>query len=145
MNPMNPMQFYATADRGVFNQLRRALQKQNRARSEKMEEIAIPEETEIRNNPPIKAWASRHFLAQLFVDKGNLRLSICRTEIQNDGNWKDGITWDELQRVKTACGYGDDWAVEIYPPDANVINVANIRHLWILPTAPEYGWKGGES
>lgn len=45
----------------------------------------------------------------------------------------DGITWDDLQWIKRAAGYGDREAVEVYPLDDDVVNVANMRHLWILP------------
>jgi len=67
------------------------------------------------------------------------RISINRTEITNDGGWKDGISWEELMRIKSEIGYGEMWAVECFPPDSAVVNVANIRHLWIVP-APSFGW-----
>lgn len=43
-------------------------------------------------------------------------------------------------RLKAECGRGDKWAVELYPPDEAVVNVANIRHLWLLPEPPAFGW-----
>jgi hypothetical protein len=67
------------------------------------------------------------------MEPGMLRLSVNRTELDASGNWKDGITWDELQAIKSAVGYGDRDAVEAYPKNVDVVNVANIRHLWILP------------
>lgn len=33
------------------------------------------------------------------------------------------------------------WAVECYPPQRYVQNVANMRHLWILDNEPRFGWK----
>lgn len=42
------------------------------------------------------------------------------------------ITWDELQAIK-------DWlfpgriALEVYPPKDKIVNVANMRWLWVLP------------
>jgi hypothetical protein len=33
--------------------------------------------------------------------------------------------------------------VEVYPPDEAVVNVANIRHLWLLAEAPAYAWNNG--
>lgn len=88
-------------------------------------------------------WRSRKFLAQLFRQRdGTLRLSVNRTMVGLDGDrWIDGITWDELQQVKAECGFGDRWAVEIYPPDYDVVNVANVRHLFLLPEAPAFAWK----
>jgi hypothetical protein len=34
------------------------------------------------------------------------------------------------------------WAVEIYPADGDVVAVANMRHLWLLPEAPAFAWRG---
>ncbi len=45
---------------------------------------------------------------------------------------KDGITWDELQAIKDER-FPNHTAVEIYPPHDEIVNEANIRHLWIVP------------
>lgn len=77
---------------------------------------------------------SRFFLIQLFREiVGIVRISVNRTLRDANNQWKDGITWDELQQIKQQCGYGDREAVEIFPPDRDVVNVANLRHLWVLP------------
>lgn len=90
---------------------------------------------------PIKVWRNRWFLAQLFRDpSGYVRLSVNRAEIDSNGMWKDGITWDDLMAAKHGAGLGDRWCVEVYPPDAKVVNVSNIRHLFVLADAPEFGW-----
>jgi hypothetical protein len=54
---------------------------------------------------------------------------------------RDGIGWDDLQRLKGEAGYGEYCAVEIYPPDADVVNVANMRHLFILKSPPAMMWR----
>jgi len=141
---MNPFQLTAQQDRAAFVELRRAFQKQQRQRPVEMIEMENPFESSPVSNPPIRAWVSRDFLAALYDDRGTMRLSINRAELTNDGNWKANITWDELQSIKAQCGYGNLWAVEVFPPDRNVVNVANMRHLWILPNKPFYGWAGGE-
>lgn len=69
-----------------------------------------------------------------------VRLSICRTTLDGD-RWADGITWDELQRIKRECGYGDADAIEIYPGDLDVVNVANMRHLWIMAEPVACAWR----
>jgi len=91
---------------------------------------------------PAKVWLSKTFLVQASVEEHDIvRLSVNRTELVIEtGHWQDGITWDELMRVKKECGYGDRWAVEVFPPDDEVVNVANIRHLWLLPNAPTFAW-----
>jgi hypothetical protein len=88
----------------------------------------------------LRVWRSRDFLVQLFDEAGG-RLSICRARLAANGQrWADGITWDELMEVKAGVGFGDRWAVEVFPPDAAVVDVANMRHLWILDGVPPYGW-----
>lgn len=82
----------------------------------------------------IAVFRSRDFLVQIFpATESIVRMSVNRTELRQDGRWSDEISWDELQRLKAEAGYGDLDAIEIYPPDKDVVNVANMRHLWILP------------
>lgn len=93
-------------------------------------------------NPPIKVFKSSVFLVQVYAELSEiLRLSILK--IQRDSNtqtWTDGITWDELQEIKNTVGYENYCAVEVYPEKHNVVNVAAIRHLWVLPTRPDFVW-----
>lgn len=85
---------------------------------------------------PFKVMRSRYFLLQAFSEPtGEIRLSICRTELDNDGEWKADICWDDLQSLKRQAGYGNYDAFEIFPPDKDLVNVANMRHLWI-PVEP---------
>lgn len=99
-----------------------------------------------RPGAPVQVWRSRDFLVQVFEEKAPalVRLSINRTTVRAGGDrWDDSISWDELQRLKGECGYGAAWAVEIFPASDQVVNVANMRHLWVLATPPAYGWHGG--
>lgn len=96
---------------------------------------------------PYAVWRSRFFLVQSF-DEGNgvNRLSVARAEIDTTtGRWKDGITWDELQDIKRQVGLGEYMAVEIFPADRDVINVANMRHLWVMRDPLPFAWKKGSS
>lgn len=94
---------------------------------------------------PTKVWESRSFLAQLY-DAGAregrtvMRLSVCRVTLQDDGRWEENLSWDDLMRVKREIGFGDWYAVEIYPQDKEIVNVANMRHLWILSAPLTIGW-----
>lgn len=94
---------------------------------------------------PVRMLRSRDFIVLLFDDRSGLRLSVCRTVWGKGERFADGIAWDDLQRLKAEAGYGDRWAVEIYPPDERVVNDANMRHLWLLDEAPGCGWKRGGS
>ncbi|WP_350534474.1 DUF7694 domain-containing protein [Atlantibacter hermannii] len=87
-------------------------------------------------------WANSYFLVQEFrEEEGVIRLSVNTTGMGMNGRWKDGITWDALQEIKNAVGYADRDAVEIYPADRDVVNVANMRHLWILPEPLPFAWR----
>ena len=89
----------------------------------------------------VEVWRSRHFLVQIFAERdGAQRLTVSRTQLTRNGDWQEGISWDDLQRLKFECGRGDKWAVEIFPRQFDLVNVANMRHLWVLNEAPAYAW-----
>jgi len=90
---------------------------------------------------PTRALWSQQFLVQVFEESSGFRMSVNRASVDRRGRWDENIAWDDLQRLKHEAGYGDWWAVEIYPPDSHVVNVANMRHLWLLDAPPSYGWK----
>jgi hypothetical protein len=90
----------------------------------------------------IRVLRSRDFLVQVFPEPPpvHVRLSINRTSLQGQ-RWQDGITWDELQRLKHEAGYGDCDAVEVFPADRDVVNVANMRHLWVMAEPVSFAWR----
>ncbi len=90
---------------------------------------------------PERVFRSRQFMVQIFEpDNGATRLTIQRARLNSKGEWDDMITWDELQRLKAEAGFGDRVAVELFPPDDKVVNVANLRHLWILDEELPFMW-----
>ena len=86
---------------------------------------------------PIKVWLSNDFLAVLYrqLADGMLRLTVNRTK-RNGKSWRDGITWDELQRVKNECLGEEVWCIENYPAESELVNVSNMRHLFVLDEPP---------
>ena len=122
--------------------LQKHLRRDNAASPAEMLEIPSAE-WPAENSRILKAWRSRDFFAALWDEHGQFRLSVNRTMIDGAGDWRDGITWDELQRVKRECGFGNKLAVEIYPADSDLVNVANIRHLWFPKAALGFGWGEG--
>lgn len=90
--------------------------------------------------PPDEVWRSRAFLVQIrYKPKDGLggvaeMMSIRRT-IHGAP-----ITWDELQVIKRDVGRGDRCAVEVYPEDRHLVDVAEMRHLWILAERPAFAW-----
>lgn len=109
--------------------------------------VAVPESQWPERHPPrlVKVWRSRDFLVQEYAPETvgmPRRLSICTSSINvNAGRWEDGITWDDLQRLKREAGYGDIDAVEIYPKDCDTVNVANLRHLWLMDAPIMFAWR----
>ena len=85
---------------------------------------------------------SKTFLLQVYKENGAIRLSINRTVVDHNMKWKERISWEQLQELKRQAGYGDQLAVEIYPCDKDVVNVANMRHLWIIEGL-KAGWVNG--
>ena len=136
------MQILAKADRKAFHDLRRSYQRHQRTFSKELTKIPESEwPASTASIIPSECWRSRDFLVQIFhQDNEPVRLSICRTAIESDGSWKAGITWDEIQKIKAEVGFHQEWAVEIFPPDHEVVNVANFRHIWIVPM-PNFAWR----
>jgi hypothetical protein len=94
---------------------------------------------------PELAWRSNKYLVQLWDASSRQfpdmkRLSVSRVRLGTNGTWQDGLTWDELMACKRETGFGEWWAVEIYPQDSEIVNVASFRHLWLLPLPLPIGW-----
>jgi hypothetical protein len=105
--------------------------------------VSIPIPDRFKDNPkaPFQIYRSRNFLVQLYQEKNAVRLSVNRTDIDDNGEWLEGISWDTLQQIKSKIGYGEKEAVEIYPKDTDIVNVANIRHLFILDDPLPCVWR----
>jgi hypothetical protein len=112
--------------------------------------VAIPESewpSRERRERPRAVLRSSEFLVQAYDARplhgiAVRRLSVSRVTMRSDGRWDAGITWDDLQRIKHEAGYGDWYGVEIFPRDRDVVNVANMRHLWLLAEPLAIGWFG---
>lgn len=136
------MRLLAATDRQAFCAVRRDYQKRIRTFSKHLTPIPKNEWPNITASiVPDECWRSQEYLVQIFRPVGQpVRLSIVSVVLSADGSWQDGITWDQLQKIKSDVGFGDSWAVEVFPPNDEVVNVANIRHLWVIP-APEFAWR----
>jgi hypothetical protein len=142
---MNLFQEIAKTDRKAFQAVRRNLQNESKTFGDEFVRTPDKEIDKAKGieNAPALLFRNRHFLAALYVDdrdgKTFLRLTVNRTELLNDGNWRGDITWDELMAVKRGIGLGDEWMSEIYPADKEIVNVANMRHLFIVEQ-PAFAW-----
>lgn len=122
---------------------RRALEAENKKMPTNLVDVPSSSWPERRPHSLLKVWRSRGFLVQEHVatHPALFRLSIARTTL-NGGRWEDGISWDELQDIKNEIGFRDFCAVEIFPPEDYKVDVANMRHLWILEKSPDFMWRG---
>ena len=75
--------------------------------------------------PSIGVWENEEFSVAAFMDQGFIRLDIMRRD------FKDGITWDQLNWIKNQCGFTEFDACEFFPRQRDIVNTANIRHLYI--------------
>lgn len=108
--------------------------------------VTVPRDEWPERSPPglLTALRSRTYLVQVF-NEGRagvvVRLSVNRTGITPKGGWQQDIPWEDLQRLKREAGYGNLHAVEVFPPDEDVVNVANMRHLWVLADPLPFAWR----
>lgn len=119
---------------------RQRLKTENAKRPQKLTEVPRDMWPDDGNTDRTKVWMSRDYLVQEFNESNTIRLSVNRTEMMANGRWDDKLTWDELQEIKRQLGYGDSYAIEVYPKDKDVVNVANMRHLWVLDSPLAIGW-----
>ena len=97
--------------------------------------------TRSMTKPPTRVLMVGPYLVQEYDEgHGVTRLSVCGVDAHGAA-WMDRIPWDDLQEVKRASGYGDRDAVEVYPPDDDVVNVANMRHLFVFEQPLPFAWK----
>lgn len=107
--------------------------------------VDVPRATWPRHAVPaslVRVMRNRDFIVQVHDEPGHVvRLTIRRAAYDAKAQrWADGITWDDLQHLKTLAGYGGMTALEIYPPDDCRVDVAAMRHLWIVPAPPPFMW-----
>lgn len=90
---------------------------------------------------PARIMRSRGFMVQIFEENGGIRISVNRTMIDGQGKWLEGITWDEMFWIKNQVGFEKNDAVELYPAQQDIVNVANIRHLWVMEKPLDFVWR----
>lgn len=124
-----------------LKEIRRHIEKENQSYpSNTFQEILLP--SHIPSDKITNVFRSKNFLVQVYrPENGATRISVNRTMIKDDGHWEDRITWDELMWIKNSIGYSESCAVEVYPRNQDVVNVANIRHLFILEKSPDFVWR----
>jgi len=91
---------------------------------------------------PEKVFRSRKFIAQIYIEPdGHIRISVNKTTLNRNGDYEDGITWDDLYTIKNQIGFSKNDCIEIYPARHHLVNVANMRHLFVLDETHPYNWR----
>ena len=121
--------------------IKKVIAENNRKYTDKFVEIPR-EELDDKSFPPKRACRNNRYMAYLYEDytNGYLRLCVQRTTINDDGTYEDGISWDKIQEIKRLVGFGDWWGLEVFPADDHLINVSNIRHIWLFKERPSFAW-----
>lgn len=106
--------------------------------------VIVPPDQWPSAGPPdlLEVWRSREYMVQVFRAPApcTARLSINKTAIAGQ-RWAEGIGWEDLQRLKAECGFARFDAVEIFPREGDVVNVANMRHLWVMREPLSFAWR----
>ncbi len=89
-----------------------------------------------------EVWRSKDYLVQVYDDTlCAARITVSTTKMRT-GNYVGNISWETLNGIKAAVGFADCDAVELYPREEDVINDANMRHLFVVGTSPLV-WREG--
>jgi hypothetical protein len=127
------------SNRHAITQRRKQLRAENKKYSDQLVEISKDRWPDAPASL-LRAYRSKNFLVQVYGEASGERVSVCRAALDHKGEWRQDITWDELWTIKNQLGYGDAYAIEIYPQRIDFVNVANMRHLWILHEPLDVGW-----
>ena len=120
---------------------RRQLERENAKRPPVLTPVPRDRWPSIGGETRTGVWLSAKYLAQVFDEHdGVQRISANRTTARPDGRWDDALTWDEMMEIKRQIGMGDRYAIEVFPRDCDIVNVANMRHLWVLLEPLNIGW-----
>jgi len=122
------------ADAGFSRSDRRKLIREQAKRLGAFEFEERPDLTSMHEWCSRLAASGRYWLQEKKEDNGWLRAMIGRHDKAA------GISWPELQKIKCAL-YGNRWAMQCYPPEDKVVDVANVYWLFVAPEywIPEWG------
>lgn len=64
---------------------------------------------------------------------GKVTHACIRNQGSKETNWNGtDITWSEKQRIKNEIFGEDSVAIEVFPKESELVDCANMYHLWIL-------------
>lgn len=124
----------------------RHINRVSKAFGDALVEIPASQWTEKASPGLVRVLRSKHVLVQEYApaagtgDMVVCRLSILLIDLDGD-RWTDGIGWDQLFKIKNDCGYSAFDAVEVHPRLCDLVDVAAIRHLWVLRGLLPFAWR----
>ena len=137
----NPKREHYFDDRNLNREQRMALEK-----AQKLLIASYPDKLEIvpENDPYIPYSSHPEDIKTIFRSKqytvilwkqnrfdGKQRFSITRNEWSSkERRYVGNISWDEIMEIKRQMGLGEVECWEYYPKDSEVINEANMRHIF---------------
>jgi hypothetical protein len=98
---------------------------------------------EMRNEPLMKGMEAVYTNGEYYVEKwhchpdhsADYRLAIKRADK------KPIHSWSVLQRIKNEIMGPERIAIEVYPKESELVDTANIYHLWVMWELVEFPWK----
>ena len=79
----------------------------------------------------VSVWKNNIYLVQVYHRAHGCDVALQLAVRRHDEG--DGIGWDDLQRIKNEVVGDERIAIEVYPAQGDVIDQANMRHLFVLP------------
>lgn len=84
--------------------------------------------------PAVDAWINATYSVQLIHHPSHPGIDHLLVRRHDEGL---AFPWADLQRIKDRFVGRERWGLEYFPPAADVIDNANLRHLWVMPA----GWE----
>ncbi len=75
-----------------------------------------------------RVWMNGLYFVQLADEGGGMERLLVK---RNDG--APVRSWADMQRIKNELRGPERVAVEVYPPQSELVDEANIYHLWVFP------------
>ena len=73
-----------------------------------MVRVALPENLPEGQQALVAQWRSRFFIANVWAtdERGSTRITVHRIEMDKEGNWKPGISLEDLRGIQEQIGFG---------------------------------------
>lgn len=140
------MQAQLTKDKKQeISKLRKVLRDENRKFPPHLVKIPDehwPEDRHAYGDTRIHVYRSKYFLVQVYAMNGGMfRIAVARCEIDKNGQFVEDITWDDMQMIKRQAGFSEWDGVELFPKDRDMINIENMRHMFVFPESLPFAWR----